>query len=98
MRIQKIQATLPESVIINSTSDSLVNAYSCNYVNGLISNIAPTYDNTQTYNEGDSVIYDGVLYVCNTAISSAEDFDNTKWDSTTLVEILGNIKNALEEI
>jgi len=46
---------------------------------------APTYDNTATYNIGDYVTYtdttytNGALYQCNTAITTAEEFDSTKW-------------------
>lgn len=61
----------------------------------VLSNIAPTYSNTNTYSVGDYVIYNGVLYVCNTAISVAEDFDSAKWTLTTITEIIGNISNVL---
>ena len=64
-------------------------------VNTVLSNIAPTYDSTQTYDEGDYVVYNSQLYVCNTDIQTAEDFDSSHWDSTTLTEILGDIKSLL---
>ena len=60
-----------------------------------LDNIAPAYDNTSTYTEGDYVIYNEVLYVCNTDILVAEDFDSTKWTQTTVAELLGNIKSLL---
>lgn len=63
-------------------------------IDGLLSNIAPTYSNTNTYSVGDYVIYNGVLYVCNTAISVAEAFDSAKWTRTTITEIIGNISNV----
>lgn len=44
-----------------------------------------TYDNTSTYAVGDMVIYNNVIYECNTAITTAEDFDSTKW---TIVPII----------
>ena len=46
--------------------------------------MSDAYDNTATYVVGDIVIYDGALYKCNTDISTAEDFDSTKWDATTI--------------
>ena len=41
------------------------------------------YDATQTYAVGDYCSYDGKTYKCTTAVSSAEPFDNTKWEVTT---------------
>lgn len=58
--------------------------------------IAANYDNlTGTYNEGDYVIYNNLLYKCNTTISTAEDFDDTKWDQTTLTELIKTLENQL---
>ena len=44
--------------------------------------IAPDYDSTATYEEGDRCVYEGVLYVCNTDIDTAEAFDSDHWDAT----------------
>ena len=48
-----------------------------------------TYDNTATYSVGDKVIYENKIYECNTDISTAEDFDSSKWD---LVPVIDNMK------
>ena len=48
-----------------------------------------TYDNTATYSVGDKVVYDNKIYECNTAISTAEDFDSSKWD---LVPVIDDMK------
>ena len=61
----------------------------------LLANIAPEYDNTATYDVGDYATYNGVLYVCNTAITVAENFDSTKWTQTTITGILGNLNSVL---
>lgn len=50
--------------------------------------IAPDYDNTQTYNPGDVVIYNNNYYITNQTITIPEDFDPTKWTETTIVEII----------
>lgn len=42
-------------------------------------NLAEAYDDTATYAVGDYVIYDGLLYKCDTAVATAETFDPTKW-------------------
>lgn len=41
---------------------------------------APTYDSTATYDVGAHVVYNGKEYRCITAVSTAEAFDNSKWD------------------
>lgn len=45
--------------------------------------IADAYDSTQTYDVGDVVMYEGLLYKCITAISVAEAWDSAKWERTT---------------
>lgn len=42
-------------------------------------NIAEEYDPTSTYNEGDFVVHDGLLYKCNTTISTAEAWTAAHW-------------------
>ena len=50
--------------------------------------ISDVYDNTATYAVGDCCIYNNALYKCNTAITTAEDFDNAKWDAITITELV----------
>ena len=50
--------------------------------------IADEYDNTSTYSEGDYVMYNNELYICNTDIDTPEDFDDTKWDKTNILSII----------
>lgn len=54
------------------------------------SNIAEEYDSTATYDEGDFVIYEGVLYKCTTAISTPEEWTPAHWTSTLIVENFGS--------
>ena len=60
--------------------------------------ISDAYDNTKTYAVGDYCIYSNILYKCNTAISTPEDFDSTKWDATTVGDELGEINSDLSDI
>ena len=53
-------------------------------------NIATGYDDTQTYAVGDYVIYDGLLYKCNTAVTTAETFDPTKWTHVVVTDEMGS--------
>jgi hypothetical protein len=49
--------------------------------------ITDEYDSTSTYSEGDYVIYNNELYICNTDIDTPEEFDSTKWDKTNILSI-----------
>lgn len=44
-----------------------------------------TYDSTLTYEIGDLVVYNHTVYECNTAITTAEEFDSTKWDIVPII-------------
>ena len=61
-------------------------------------NIAPVYSDQSTYAIGDYVLYDKVLYVCNTTISVAESWTAAHWTQTNIATILGNIETALAAI
>lgn len=52
----------------------------------LLAAIAPTYSNASTYAVGDYVWYDGDLYRCTTAISTAESWTAAHWESAVLSE------------
>lgn len=54
------------------------------------SNIAEEYDSTATYDEGDFVICEGVLYKCTTAISTPEEWTPAHWTSTLVVDNFGS--------
>lgn len=57
----------------------------------MVSNLASTYSNTETYAVGAYAIYQGVLYKCTTAVTTAEDFDPTKW---TQVLVMNEISSG----
>ena len=50
-------------------------------------NISDEYDSTKTYNSGDVVIYNSVLYICD-GTSVTGDWDSTKWIHTTVKQLL----------
>ena len=56
------------------------------------------YSNTSTYAVGDYCIYNNKLYVCNTAIGTAENFDSSKWTETNIEEIISSIENNIESM
>lgn len=53
-------------------------------------NVADEYDSTSTYAIGDYVMYESTLYKCITAVSSAENFDSTKWTSVVVTDEMGS--------
>ena len=54
----------------------------------LCNSIASVYSSTKTYEVDDLVFYNGKLYKCITAITTAEDWDSTKWEETTVASLL----------
>lgn len=56
-----------------------------------IYNIADEYSSSSTYAVGDLVIYDGVLYKCTTAISTAEAWNSTHWTQTNVEDEFVNL-------
>ena len=55
------------------------------------------YSDSSTYNVGDFVYYNNQIYVCNTAIGTAESWDSTHWTQITYLDYLSRvlIGNAL---
>lgn len=56
------------------------------------------YDNTKTYEVGDIVRYNEKIYKCITAITTAENFDSSKWEQTNIVEIVQSEKSKIYEL
>lgn len=82
--------------ISGSSTDSQYPSAKCVFdtlgsdVSAILSNFAPDYDNTSTYAVDDYVIYNKLLYVCTTAVDTAEDFDSNKWTRTTVSQMINN--------
>lgn len=51
-----------------------------------VASLAHPYDATATYNIGDYVIYEGALYRCTTAITTAEAWNAAHWTQATLAD------------
>ena len=68
-------ATLPLSANMGKVLDGKITAER---------GVSALYDPTATYAVGDYAIYADALYRCNTAISTPEAFDSTKWDVVDL--------------
>lgn len=58
-------------------------------------NLAPAYSNAATYNVGDLCTYQGKLYSCSTAISTAEDWTAAHWTVTNMATDVSQLKSEL---
>lgn len=57
-------------------------------INGIPESICDVYDPTRTYAKGDHCIYDSVLYECNTAITTAEEWTAGHWTGIKIIDVL----------
>lgn len=56
-----------------------------------LANQALGYSDQSTYNVGDYVLYNDVLYICKTAVTTAEAWDSTKWEQTYMADSIGDL-------
>lgn len=59
-------------------------------------NFAGAYDSTATYAVGDYVVYNHSLYVCNTAIPTAEEWTAAHWTQIDLGSALEGLKAEID--
>lgn len=57
--------------------------------------ITDAYSSSSTYAVGDYCIYGNTLYKCTTAISTAEEFDSSKWEE---VNVMTTVRSLIENI
>lgn len=57
--------------------------------------ITDAYSSSNTYAVGDYCIYENTLYKCTTAISTAEEFDSSKWEE---VNVMTTVRSLIENI
>lgn len=58
-------------------------------------NIAAEYSASSTYAVGDYCIYDGQLYRCTTAITTAEAWNSAHWTAVTVADELTDLKGDI---
>ena len=76
---------------INTATASIPADYS-----DLLATIASTYSNSSTYAGGDYVWYDGDLYRCTTAITTAESWTAAHWTAAVIGEDVADLKSAID--
>ena len=60
--------------------------------------IADAYSAESTYAEGDYCTHDGKLYVCNTTISTAEEWTAAHWTEAVLGDDVADLKSAISSM
>lgn len=65
---------------------------------GLMADIAPTYSASAVYPVGAYVYYNGDLYRCTTAITSAESWTAAHWTAAVLGDDVSSLKSAITYI
>jgi hypothetical protein len=60
--------------------------------------IAPAFSASSTYAVGDYVTYEGLLYKCTTAVSTAGAWDATKWTAVAVMGEAGGDTNVIESV
>ena len=61
-------------------------------------NIAAEYSASSTYKVGDVVLYNGQLYKCTTAITTAEAWTAAHWTAVTVGGELSSVKDGLTAV
>ena len=51
-----------------------------------IGTTSDTYDKTKTYAVDEIVVQNGLLYKCKTAVTTAEEFDSSKWEQISILD------------
>lgn len=65
-------------------------------VKGILNNIvADEYSSSATYAVGDYVLHDGKLYICKTAIATAEEWTSAHWEASEIADDVGDLKSSL---
>lgn len=74
---------------INPVQNKIIKLYVDDKNENVLSNLGllnDTYSNEDTYSADDIVIKDNKIYKCITAIPIPEEFDETKWELTSIID------------
>ena len=61
-------------------------------------NVADEYSSSSTYDVGDLCVYNGILYECTTAITTAEAWDSDHWEQVNLGDIIADMDGAIDDL
>ena len=63
-----------------------------------ITNLAPAFDSTTTYDEGDIVTYEGQLYQCSESSGHTGAWDPADFSSVDVAELLGELNTKIDNL
>lgn len=89
-----VESNVPENAKFTDTlyDDSEIQGKIANQSNEIeknkanIGTMSDTYDKTKTYAVDDIVIQNGLLYKCKIAVTTAEEFDSSKWEKISILD------------
>ena len=87
-----LTATNVQDAIDELASQPSVDAYTKQESDAFITD---EYDAESTYAIGDMVIHENALYVCSTAITTAEAWNSAHWTLTDIATAIGTVKTAI---
>ena len=87
-----LDATNVQDALDELAQKSSVDAYTKQESDAFITD---EYDATSTYAIGDMVIHENALYVCSTAITTAEAWNSAHWTLTDIATAIGTVKTAI---
>ena len=87
-----LTATNVQDAIDELASQPSVDAYTKQESDAFITD---EYDAESTYAVGDMVIHENALYVCSTAITTAEAWNSAHWTLTDIATAIGTVKTAI---
>ena len=87
-----LDATNVQDALDELASQPSVDAYTKQESDAFITD---EYDAESTYAIGDMVIHDNALYVCSTAITTAEAWNSAHWTLTDIATEIGTVKAAI---
>ena len=87
-----LDATNVQDALDELASQPSVDAYTKQESDAFITD---EYDATSTYAVGDMVIHENALYVCSTAITTAEAWNSAHWTLTDIATAIGTVKSAI---
>jgi len=59
---------------------------------------APEYSTSATYSRGDFCMFQELLYVCNTDISTPESWNSAHWDEISVTDAIGSLELTCTEV
>ena len=74
-----------KTIAMSDRSKAIIKGWIANLWN-TVDLTAPEFSTEQTYDRGQTVTYEGIIYLCKTAVTEAGAFDSTKWSTLSVAQ------------